>query len=111
MTSELETRLPDLASTGEGRSIFTADRADEAILTALMMRALGREANLLATNGLARLVSVSVDVTGTAFGGGEGEITIRTDRQTRTLLFMGGALASAGGLNLKATAIFRLDTA
>lgn len=108
--TEQDTGLPQLQQQGEAGSSFNGPALDAAALTALTIRALQHHAASLSENGEARLVSVSCDVTGMDFPGGDGAITIKVDRQTRTLLFIGAELTSKTGLHLRATAIFRLDT-
>lgn len=108
-THDQQTGLPELDFKSDDRAVFSASPADPAILSALTLRALTHYASALATGGEAKLVSVSVDVTGTGFDGGAGEVSSQVDRQTRTLLFMGADLTSGAGLHLKATAIFRTD--
>ena len=104
-----ETGLPALQGEGDSPATFIGPALDAAALTALTIRALQRHAAFISDSGAARLVSVSSDITGTDFSGGEGKITLKVDRQTRTLLFIGAVLTSTAGLHLRATAIFRLD--
>jgi hypothetical protein len=105
------TDFPGLRQTGDDSAEFASGPLDPACLTALSIRALEHHARSVSEAGEAQLVSVSTDVTGTAHKGGDSAIVSRIDRQTRTLLFMGAELTSDAGLHIRATAIFRLDTA
>lgn len=107
--SEHTNALPELSIETLGHARFSAGKLDAAALAAMSIRALEQHAAAQSGAADARLVSVSNDVTGKVFSGGEGEIKSHIDRQTRTLLFMGAELSSAAGLNLRSTAIFRLD--
>ena len=78
------------------------------MLSALLIETMRRYADEILGDGGAKLVSVSLDMTGAVFAGGDIEIRCKTDRQTRTLLFIRGELKSADALYLKAASIHRL---
>ena len=100
--------LPDLDITDAGTATATLPAAGEAVLSALMIRAMRAHADSLAGDRTAKTVSISLDMTGAEFPGGDIALSLRVDRQTRTIIFMSGTLSGAGETVLKATAIFRL---
>ena len=102
--------LPDIQIKSPGEAVASLPGpADEAVLSALMVRALQAHADSLAETREAKTVSVSLDMTGKPHDGGEVQIRSEVDRQTRTIIFMGGELLAKGEILLKATAIFRLS--
>ena len=110
-TADTPTVLPELDIKLPGEATADLPAADEAILSALMIRALRAHADSVAGDRQAHSVSVSVDLTGTEFQGGDLRFLSEVDRQTRTLVFMNGTLRSGESVLLKATAIFRLSEA
>lgn len=100
--------LPELNIREAGHATATLPAAGEAVLSALMIRAMRAHADSLAGEKKAKTVSISLDMTGAAFEGGEATLSSKVDRQTRTIIFMSGILSGAGETILKATAIFRL---
>ena len=108
-TSDQIQTLPSLTVETDSRASFTSDALDAGALCALSIRAMQAAAAALSGPASAQLVSISHDVTGKPFEGGSAAIESRTDRQTRTLIFMGAELSSAAGLHIRSTAIFRLD--
>lgn len=96
----------DILSPGEAAAHLSASGED--VLSALMIRALRAHADSAAGDRIARTVSVSLDRTDAEFAGGDVRMMSKIDRQTRTLVFMGGALIAEDKAILKATAIFRL---
>ncbi len=81
-------------------------RDDE--LSAFVIQALQHHASAAAGDKAAKLVSVSLDMTGKDASAGTVQIDTKTDRQTRSLLFLGADLVLNDTLLVKATAIFRL---
>lgn len=90
--------------------VTRANAADghEGVLGALTLNALKAAAAAAAGQLTASTVSVSLDMTGEAFSGGDVEFACTVDRQTRTLIFMHAMVTSGGRCLIKATAIFRL---
>ena len=103
--------LPDVSIKAPGEAEATLPAAGEAVLSAIMIRALRAHADTLAEDRIAKTVSISVDVTGETFDGGTVSMKTKTDRQTRTLIFMNGIMRAGDTALLKATAIFRLADA
>lgn len=106
--ADMPAALPgiDILSPGEAAAHLPA--AGDAVLSALMIRALRAHAGSAAEDKTVRTVSVSLDMTDAEFAGGDVRMVSKIDRQTRTLVFMGGSLIAEGKVILKATAIFRL---
>ena len=104
--------LPSVNFTSPGNGTATLPAASDELLAALMVQGLRSLAESTAGDRAAHTVSVSLDMTGTVFSGGDVSIQSRIDRQTRTLAFMNASLSAGGKVLLKATAIFRFaDTA
>ena len=100
--------FPAINYASPGNGTATLPDASDELLAALMVQGLRSLANSIAGDRAAHTVSVSLDMTGAAFLGGEVAIQTEVDRQTRTLAFMNGSLSCGGKVLLKATAIFRL---
>lgn len=110
--ADLTDSLPELQIKAPGNAAAKLpDDVDESVLSALIIRAMQAHADSLAEARRARTVSVSLDMTGKAFAGGEVSLRSKVDRQTRTIIFMGAELCVQGDVIQKATAIFRLTEA
>ncbi|MEQ9314443.1 MAG: hypothetical protein RLN72_01250 [Henriciella sp.] len=101
--------VPAIDTKAEGHATASLATGDLSLASAALMRALERHAADIAGETEVSLVSVSFDMTGEAFSGGEIEIKSSVDRQTRSLLFMHAYAAHGSTTLIKATAIFRLS--
>lgn len=112
ITASTDFALPDLdiQTPGEAAAHLPVEAGEEG-LSALMVRALRIHAASLAGESESRTVSISLDMTGERFQGGEIRLLSHVDRQTRSIIFMSGTAAGAGPTLMKATAIFRLSAA
>ncbi|MEQ8557224.1 MAG: hypothetical protein RIB03_02815 [Henriciella sp.] len=110
-TANAAITLPEIEITAPGEAKARLPKAGEAVLSALMIRAMRAHADSLGGEKTAKTVSISVDVTGADFAGGEVALSSKVDRQTRTIIFMSGTLSADGTTLLKATSIFRLTDA
>jgi len=110
-TAHAAITLPEIKITAPGEAKAHLPKAGEAVLSALMIRAMRAHADSLGGEKTAKTVSISVDVTGADFAGGEVALSSKVDRQTRTIIFMSGTLSADGTTLLKATSIFRLTDA
>lgn len=98
-----------LTFSADNKAAARIDGARDDIVSGLVIQALQHHADAVGAGKTAKLVSVSLDMTGADVSAGTVEISSKTDRQTRTLLFTGAELSLDGKLLVKATAIFRLS--
>ena len=96
----------DWQGTDEAHARVPADGA--VLLPALITEALRVYADEMAGEATGKLVSVSLDMSGEAFSEGDIGIRLKTDRKTRSLLFVQASLSSGDRLLIRATSIFRL---
>ena len=110
MTTLSDISIPYSAlSFGEGgQASAPAGITDPEVIASLLMRVLRRQADMSAGVGHVETVSVTIDVTGENLADGALSFTCEIDRQTRTLIFIGGAVTQGGKPCLKATAVYRI---
>ncbi len=100
--------VPALEWRGADEARARVPEGSAVLLPSLITESLRIYADEMAGEAQGKLVSVSLDMSGEAFSGGDLSIRLKTDRKTRSLLFVQASLSSEGRLLIKATAIFRL---
>ena len=100
--------LPALSWSSPNEARVNLPTGGAALLPSVMSEALREYAGRMAEERQGKLISVNLDFTGETLAGGEASMHLKTDRKTRSLIFVQASLYAKQHRIMRATAIFKL---